>query len=394
VEAIHKLARYSVAFVCLVSLLYIGNKTFFDPSDTIDFKFLWLAGDLWQQGENPYSAVFHQKGQELFQGTNVPEWFFYPPFWYPISYSLAFFEYESLALAWRSITTAFVISGTYIAFSAARDEVKTLNTNRLWFGVIFVCVSTATAITLTLGQTSGIAYFAMCLFLRAWLKNERGLMIIALALLMLKPNLGVVFGFFLVTQKYWWPSIVAAALICLVAAAPAMLPYGPIDVTREYLGSLGHWGTQSVGQPAATTGLRNIIYMLSGFQISASIFTLCAGVLAIGLGLISASQNRDGQPVKRSAEMSVLIGIVGVMVPLHTYDLIFPALLIFVMVPRGRVLAALTACSLVVLLRPNNIAQAIGVVHPQAGFSAGSFLASLALLLLLLIALHSLFFAE
>ena len=83
--------------VGLSGVAYVLWKCFSEPYAEVDFKYIWLAGVVWREGGDPYGASYLAAAQEIFGrgATNVPQYWFYPPNWWPISTFLSEFDLSS-----------------------------------------------------------------------------------------------------------------------------------------------------------------------------------------------------------------------------------------------------------------------------------------------------------
>ena len=135
--------------LAVVLLAYFGAKIL-GAGDTIDFKYIWLAGELWSEGVNPYTEVYVARGEEAFVGLNPPTFWVYPPNWWPIATGSAVLSYETAGLLWRILSVVCLFLGCFVI-------TKSLPNLPFWVHIAFWGVAatmSATAITLSLGQTS------------------------------------------------------------------------------------------------------------------------------------------------------------------------------------------------------------------------------------------------
>ena len=361
------------------ALLYLAFKVLAD-GDTIDFKYIHLAGTLWLDGINPYSAAFRETGQAIFTGMNRPEYLLYPPHWWGISAAVARIPYDTAGLIWRFFMAVCMIAGCFALHDIPRRIIGETRLWRTWAMLIFAAAMSATAVALSLGQTSCLLFLGLCLYLRAYVVRDRGLMVLALVLVMLKPNFGLALSLFLVPALFWWPSLIAGAVAVLALSLPALLPFAPAEVVRGYLNALGQWETLPPNIPGSTTGLRYLAYLLFDLTLPGRWFALAAAALALGLGAIW----RDGtRPAFWRAEgLGLLLACLVLIVPMHTYDmmLLIPLIALCAGMPTG-IQAALLVLMLVAF-RVNNLASALGLTIPEETYFPGSGLVTAVALLI------------
>jgi energy-converting hydrogenase Eha subunit C len=378
--------------VLLGALAYLGWKAFSPSVAGIDFKYLWFAGELWAEGTSPYGPHYQERAREIFVGTNVPWMMAYPPNWYPLSQAVALLPLETAERLWGVLSAVMLLgSGALVARTVwplrAHDAVWPF----VAFGT-FLCMGSATAIALSLGQTAPLMAVGLALFLHGFVTRSRLALGAALIILMLKPNFGLPFVAFLLVWPGLWPAVLGAGAVSIAAAAMALLPYGPVTVLVAYVEGLGSYGDSAVNSPPSLTGLVNMVHHAIGWNLG--------GFLPVGLAIMAAlplaillrtmeAQGTTSGPVRLSVALALLSATLF-LVPLHTYDLLLAApLLLLPALARAQwelVTLGSLACFLVVF-RMNNLARASGLNLPGETNFAGSAVASVALLVLVLVSL-------
>lgn len=376
--------RLGALAMLAVALLYLGHKVF-SGTDTIDFKYIHLAGALWQEGVNPYTDAFREAGKDLFIGMNRPQYLLYPPHWWSIAVASAQFGYETAGQIWRIFTAGCMIGGCLLLHDTIRRSSGRPQPWRTWAMLLFACLMSATAITLALGQTSHLLFFGICLFVRAYVSGARGIMALALVVVMLKPNFGLAVALFLLPFPIWWSSLAGGAAITLLLSLPALLPFGVTEVIQGYLHALSQWETLPPNAPLSTTGLRYLAKIGLGLDLPGTWCALTAAALSLCYGAILSRQPALSEsPHARAATLGPLLTGLILFIPLHTYDMV-------VLIPLIALAAALPVSNqipffllMLIALRPNNIATALGLTMPEETFSVGSGLVTFASLLILL----------
>lgn len=366
----------------LAALAYLTLKALFDPAETIDFKYFWLAGDLWSEGQNPYGPIYAERGEALFTGSNRPTWMVYPPYWYPLAVGVAQIPYEIADPLWKAASGGMIVLGGLLIWNTLRQSLGDPDWLRTGAFALFIGAGSATAISLSLGQSAPLIFLALALFIHARMTGSRLWMALALALLMLKPHLGLAFSALALARPYWWPALSAAVVICVAASLPALLPFGLVETLRGYAGELSRYGTVDVNAPPATTGLRNLLALATGYDASAIILALVGALVALGVGL-TGRHNDVSAPQVAAAETALVLAIAGLMAPLHTYDLIVMGALILLSLHMAIWAQLVLGLGLLLILRVNNLALITGWMHPASSNSPGSLLASGALVAIL-----------
>lgn len=366
----------------LMALAYLAAKAFFDTADTIDFKFIWLAGDLWNQGIDAYTDAFANTGQQMFVGTNRPEGLLYPPSWYPIASLTAHMPYDLAHKVWRVASAGFLICGSVICLRTVQHSLGRIGWLRGAGFLLFISASSATAVALSLGQTSPLIFLGVSLFLHAVLTRSTPWMTLALYLVMLKPNFGIVFAAFLVAQPFWWRAILAAIALSLIASLPALLPYGPLNVLGHYAGQLSHYDTLPSNLPPGATGVRNLMFQVFGITLSSALLALLGAAFAFAIGLRSTlSRHAKETPLALASVYSVVLATALFAVSLHTYDLFILGPLLISSLRMTRVSqTVVVAAMMLAIFRGTNVVAATGLYFRASGYFPDSFLASIAIL--------------
>ena len=376
-------ARAAGAILILaLALAYLVLKVL-DGTDTIDFKYIHLAGALWGEGVDPYSTAYAEQGQIRFQGLNRPEYLFYPPHWWAIATGFAQAPYETAGLLWRIVMAACMIGGCFVLHRTVIHIAGENRPWRTWAMLVFAGAMSATAIALSLGQTSCLLFLGVCLYVHAFVTRRRGLMVLALVIVWLKPNVGLALSLFLVPGLFWWPALIGGALAVVAASLPALLPHGPIEVIRGYLHALSQWEALAPNQPWNITGLRHLAELVTGAVLPGTPLALAASALALGLGALLV--RRDETARGRAAALIPLIALLLLCVPMHSYDMV----LLIVLIALGVVLpgwaGAVLALALLAAFRANNLETLLGLSGTGGMGPPGTTVLSLAVLAIVLV---------
>jgi hypothetical protein len=366
---------------------YLLAKSALDATPEIDFKYLWFAGRMWLDGENPYSDKFVVDGAQWFVGTNVLQGWSYPPNWWAISCFHALFSVESATAIWRTINAALVVAGCGLLFAAHRRS----HPKATWavFALLlgFATTFQATAMTLALGQTSIVTFFGLCAL---GLGVSRGaapgasaagtwIQALGLTLLMLKPQVGVVAAAAMLAHPNCWRAIGLAALASLALAAPALVSIGARETLLGMLHNLSQHDQLTIFSPPETTGVRHLVHATSGVTLPGLV--AFAGA-ALGFALVAITRARGRWNGESAAlMMAAILGPTLLAAPLHSYDMVIAVPLALALLEPGRNATRLAlGLGLLVLYRATNVARVTGWVHPDSSVFPGSWLDSVAAL--------------
>ena len=358
----------AAAAVALPALAYLAWKALFDRSDTVDFKYIWLAGHLWSQGIDAYGPDFRATGEALFVGLNPPQTLFYPPNLWPVATAVAALPYAEAIPVWRALNGAALVASVLIVAQAVRGVLGPGGPLRPALAVAFAGAGTGAAVALSLGQTSPLILFGLALFVSLWLRQDRWTMVLALAILAMKPNYGVALAAFLLFDRRWWPSLAGGAAATLACAAPVFWTHGIVTVITEYLANVGQFGDHWANRPYSSTGLRNLLDLAFGWDLS-PLTMVAVGVALLGaLGALDRGRMApDG--AQDPAPLCLAVCVAFFVAPMHTYDAVLLAPVILLCRALPVLSQAVVGLALLAILREANLAQ----VLPAFGSGAENF---------------------
>lgn len=351
----------------------------------IDHRYIWLAGELWENGENPYSSAYIETAALFFEEGFRPTWWVYPPSWWTIARATSAFDYESSVVLWRIFIVFCLVAANAVASATALRHlgVKALWAHGLYWAFTFSAV--AVAMTVAIGQTSTMAYLGAALFVLAYFERSKVFMVVALVVLGLKPTTGVIFALFLLPSLFWWPALIGAAFVTGLLSAPSILTNGVMPVISGMASRLSEYGTDPANAPAEMTGARHLADLFFNADANSFLLVGIAAVIAIGVGLLFRSRLTM---VERGCSMGLLLSSTAFFIPLHLYDLpvIFP--IIFLAVPFGRMPAIILVLGMLVLWQSRKLEAALNLTSPETYYFGGSLLTSLVFLGLILLFLY------
>lgn len=388
-------ALVGAALLCgLLGLAYLIYKSVLNTAPEIDLKYIWAAGRLWAEGINPYTEIFATIGDRYLEGrpTNRLDDWLYPPNWWVISRPLAGFDLDTATLIWRGLNAALVCGAVALVIGAFRDALGAWWPVAAGLALGFAATMQATAQSLTMGQTSIVLAFGLSATVFGLMRGRLWVMVLGLALVALKPQVGlVVLATILAvpaTRGAGLWALVVTGLLCIpsfLAVGAGATISGVIDTYLSYDGGI------EVTSPANTTGLRHLVYVLSGVELSSVILSvITALVLFVALSLYQRRAEVQHLPlIQASLVILVPIGFVG----LHGYDfiIVLPLVMVPFLTALPLWLRAVFAFGLVLIWRSSNVAEAIGWTYPGSLFHAGSLIDST--VSLGLVALFSLYLA-
>lgn len=357
-----------------VGIAYLGWKFVVFLGFDIDFKYIWLAGDMWGDGESPYGLQYQQKGRHLFDEFNDNP-FYYPPNWWPFSVFFGHFDFHFAADLWRSINVILLITSSFLL----RAGMQNVGINLTWAYLIFytglVSLMQAAWITLMLGQTSILLYFSVCLIIYAVLCQKQFWLVVGFCLILLKPQMGLALVSAFLPFKVYRAPLIYASVITAIITLPALLPFGIIETITSFLDGLSKYGVDAANNPQSSTGLRNIFHLITNIDLSGMLVTLLAilGVLTATIllkkhGLSIVSQVKSDEAI---ITLMLIICILGLLAPLHPQDLIFVAPIILLAAKFGGTFQWIISIIFLFIMRAENIALATGFYNPGAPYSFG-----------------------
>ena len=374
---------------CLLALLgcmYLASKSLFLSHQAVDFPYIWLAGQLWSSGIDPYSAAFESAGRELVVDGHSPQTWFYPPNWWPIAVLTAQLPLSNSVTVWRTVSAALLLTSTLALVLARHRFDGEMSVERAAIAVAYGCLMSATPMALSMGQTSLIGFTGVALFIVAHLTEKRLIMGVALALAMLKPQIGLPLVAFVLPATKWWGSIAGAGFASLLFAVSA---FSAVEIPRfvsAYLSQLSvHEGLEP-NHPLEMTGMRNLLF--DAFDITVPSLGLLTTSAAIA-GLIGWRARL--QSLEKTTLLALLLATVALFAPLHTYDLMIVVPFILLTSSFSLFAQLVIASGMMVIFRANNLAFVTGIYHPDAAINIDSCLASLGLVIVAVGALAEFF---
>jgi hypothetical protein len=347
----------------------------------VDFRYYWLAGHMWAQGLDPYSAQFSALGRRVLPPGS--SWL-YPPAWWPIARALAEFDFPTALNLWRA-AVPIILSASTAAVVAILSRGAATTDRALFIGAA-CAVAVAmepTGIVLTGGQVSPIIFYAgLALVTCATLAGRPSFLVAGLVLAALKPQVGIVLFLAFAFAPAHRRAVSIALLVLLALSLPQFLRFGLQTTIIEMLDNMHAWSRLPGNATLGTTGIMHLLARV-GLSWPSVVAYVPAAACACAAGFLFT---RDRHSLDALA--LVLAGIAA-FVPLHNYDMTFLSLLAVILIAANKSVASrvIIGCALAFTLRPIRIEALFGVPIYSA-VSGGNVTYSLASLVLLAIAVR------
>ncbi|GJL95081.1 MAG: hypothetical protein DHS20C05_14860 [Hyphococcus sp.] len=346
---------------CALGLVYLGQKAFFDDPFSLDFKYFWVAGEVWAKGESPYTSAFSDLGAVFFPTENQLYVWAYPPNWWPVSTFLALFEHQAAIGIWRAMSAAMILGGAY--FLRQSLSAQDIRAPAIWvaFFIGFAATMQSTAYSLNVGQTGVLIYFGACLLSYGVLAKRQAFIVAAVILLMLKPHVGGLVSLFLVVRPQYFRSVVIAGVISVLFALPAFIVGGFSGTITGLLTNLSAYSGSAANVPGITFGLQSLIFWL--FNIDKVGFGYYAVIALLTLFAswrwFPENNNKaaDKTPQTMMREFSLVLAVIAFVLPLHSYDLLFLLPILFFTPYFRRYEAIVIAAAFLIMYRYINVAE-------------------------------------
>lgn len=366
--------RRAAPAIFLVGVAYLLLKTWLVAgSPTFDFRYIWVAAETWSRGENAYGEDYRRLGELLVASGHVPLRWPYPPQWLGIALPFSLLSLSAASVAWNLMGVVLTFAASALIAASlpeaplgARLKDQGLDRRSAFFlhGGAMATLQ-ATALTLSVGQTSILCYFGACLLLFGLARARRVAAMAGLAILMLKPQIGAPFALALLVSRAHWPVVGGAAAISIAAALPVLVlwPTAPLD----WLANLSAYdGMTTANAPQSTTGLRHLVWMAAHHDIGN--MAALAATLAAVLGLPLATLR------ERSAEtrLALVAAAVLALAPLHLYDFTLVGLLLFPLARARLALLPVAAVGFALVWRPDDVANVTGLIDPTTQHFVGT----------------------
>jgi len=342
-------------------IFYLISKSVFHADTAYDYQALWVAGHIWNEGGNPYGPGFRGLATSMFVNPgDVAHWFYPPHSWVLIS-PVARFDFPTAQRIWLSLNAACIVGGSFLFWRTLRASGHDVGWRSLAFFMTFVNLMAATVITLYLGQTSGLIYLGFCLFAYGFVTQRRIPTVIALAILLMKPQIGVpVAVFYLLSPGGLLPTVIAGVTVGILSI-PAFVVGGFKATVFGFLTTVSSYGGAAAWNSSpAMTGIRNLGYYVTGIDSPVTLFALATIVLSAACSIVAfrviPKRVEAGEDLRLLGVVALAFTIVLVL-PLHSYDLMILAPLLLFSLLQKSMIRYWAIASALLIFRSNNLAR-------------------------------------
>lgn len=381
----------------VVGLFYLLFKTYQVSSvATYDFKYIWLAGKLWLQGVNPYTAEYAEFARQNINQGHVPSMWVYPPNFYIPAILSGLTPVNLSSILWNVAGVVMIIASSALLTAAALPiSIKTLPDtgflrlvrkrltsplNLFFIHLGLMATLQATAITLSVGQTSILIYFGVSLLLYGLKKNFKWTSGIGLAITFLKPQIGAIVLIVILLHKTNWMMFVRAAIVSAAISLPAFIQ-SPL-VIFDWLRNVHRYDGYAVANmPQSTTGLRNVFWDLFSSDIG-NMTSMIASLIVIGGLCITLKYLRRGMEAQSEAQHTakmIIISSIAILAlaPLHIYDFVLFGIVLLTLMTMSGMNLIFTGIGAFLLWRADDIAAMTGFYAHGTEHFEGTRLATL-----------------
>jgi hypothetical protein len=369
-------AGFAVATsLVLLSQVYLLPKAL-ATNDGLDFRLIWLSGQLWSEGISPYSTAFDSAYAATFgMGPNSHFWV-YPPYWWILSRLLSSMAFESSLLIWNFMNYFMLIGAAGVFASLPPNRFERFTTyDRFAIALSILSVAQATPFAMALGQTSFLILAGTAALLKAMDSRSRFLIALGTALVMLKPNFGLFIVLFVATQRWTWGPIAVVTVAYLGISMWVVAQTGFDATLQDLIDNLAEYYASHLpaSQPQNLTGIVHLTHLL-GYALPNTIVYGLAAVVVLAI----STRVRE-----RHEALACAATFCAFMIPLHTYDMtLLPFLMMVISNGGNRLSAAIGFFATMAILRSDNLGATLGLASPGSMDAfAGSLLATIALVL-------------
>ena len=384
------LLTWCAPFAFLAGGLYVAYQFAAHWSaPTVDSGYFWLAGEMWAAGEDPYDAAYAQHAAAQHAAPDGAAWH-YPPSWFPIAAMLSLLDPLTASRLWLAINIGLLLGASALNIAAFRqmkgraalfgagpvaELLHSLPSQTLFLlHAGFMATTQAAGATLAFGQSSMIVYFgaSLLIFAAAGKRDIAGGA--GLALMMLKPQIGLLAAAALALSPYGRRVIVLGAFASFIAAAPVLIMTPVGDIIAGLSSTASHYQLQPYNAPAAMTGLRHLVWAAGGPDLGPAFYLALtmAAVCAAGL-----AGRRRAQPLRTIDNLMAAFAATLLLAPLHVYDFTIIGAGLFYAASLRAPLGALCVGAAFVVWRAGNLLQPPTLAALDPVYFPGAFYATL-----------------
>jgi len=322
-------------FVLLFAVTLVALKEPIFPSNgyfPIDFKYFWLSGQIWLGGETPYGEAFAALGAETFPGEKINP-FFYPPNWWPLAALTALTDPNTAENIWALASVAALALAAWHLAGLSQSARTAIGRLRLFVLILFVLVvfSHSAPIALHIGQPTLFLLCAFTSLLLALRDHNRLQLMLALVVLLLKPQFSLPLSFALFVCVSWARiPVLIAGLFTGVLALLGLGLSAPVDVFSQFLDNVALYNGFPENWPIHMAGPLFAFALLGLPEISAFVWLGLSFLAVLAIAVLARRQNLDLTQSASSVDLAILVAALTIfLMPTHNPDtlLAMPALL-------------------------------------------------------------------
>ncbi len=358
----------------MAHLAWLAGAHWTAPADA--FRLLWLAGDFWTSGGNPYTDEFSAVAAAQGVAPENALWMAGPN-WFPLAALFSLFDPLAASRGWFFFQAALLLGASALNVAAFRNmaaqstlfgdtelaarlkELSFLTLFLLHAG--FILTAGATGSALAFSGASAPVYFGASLLLYGAAAKHDLAGAGGVALLLLKPSIGLLLIAALGLSAYGRRAVVLGGIFSFLMAVPVLAVTPGVDIAAALV-SAGGEPTNA----ATATGLSRLLAAIGAPDLGAVFYVLLALAAVCAAGLAGRKRTRALKPVDN---LMIAIAATLALAPLGAPDfLLMGLLLLYAAALRPPLGAGLIAAAFLVW-RAGDL--------PGFGFLEGSLYASL-----------------
>jgi hypothetical protein len=224
--------RFALILFASISALWVG-RVFWSG-------FECTLGADWVMFHDTARLVLSGRWGEIYPGVTTGYPFFYPPYFVLFVAPLGL-----LSRSWAYALVVLVMAGAMTASFSALRRLLPARTPSYATGVLVVLSSASSILMFVSGQLSAVYLLILVVGLVLWSPGSRPAAGAVLSLLMLKPNLGLVFPPIFLARRQW--ALLAGWTTGFLLLVATTIPLG-VGIWVDYLGSFRTLGNAVAGQ--------------------------------------------------------------------------------------------------------------------------------------------------
>lgn len=317
-----KAALVALGLLAAALLAFQIFKVAVRPLVITDLRYVWLAGDFWASGLNPYGADYIPRSVATFGEPGRVSVWVYPFQWYWIARPLALLSPLAALRVWQVASFLLLAAGSVLTLRAA--TLLNARAGRLTIGLLAVYASSFTPLAglVQLGQPVLLSVFGFTVLVYGMAAGRDGVKLAGVVLLALKPQFGIPILLLFATTPGGVRLCVIGGVLTAALAGPPLLISG---VAGQIVGMIGNatagYGDVLVNRPISMVGLPNLMALLAGVDLSVGAGLLVASVVALAIGLALRRTDRLTAVDKTTFVTAAAALVVSCLVGVHTYDL-------------------------------------------------------------------------